>query len=179
MSCYDRPPKDVTWLRVAHQLAQQSTCLRRGVGCVLLDSYGHVLSTGWNGVAAGEPHCNRFVELTLPEVRAKEADGVTNIVHIDDRMLGWFPHGCAGANSLSGTNLSQCDAIHAEQNAIQWCKEPTNIYTCYVTHSPCNSCTKLLLSSSCHRIVFIHEYADQSAKGLWLKNGRTWEQVPI
>lgn len=179
MSVFKRPSKDVTWLRIARDLAEQSTCLRRAVGCVLLDARGHVLSTGWNGVAAGEPHCNEFTELTLPEVRFKEAQGETNIIQVDDRVLGWFSNGCKGAKAPSGTQLESCGAIHAEQNAIASCRLPYEVHTCYVTHSPCNPCVKLLLSSTCQRVVFINEYADQSAKGLWLKNGRAWEQVAI
>jgi dCMP deaminase len=36
----------------------QTTCIRRGVGCVLVDERNHVLSIGYNGVAAKMPHCN-------------------------------------------------------------------------------------------------------------------------
>lgn len=38
--------------------AKRSTCIRRQVGCVLLNERNHVLSTGYNGAAAGLPHCN-------------------------------------------------------------------------------------------------------------------------
>lgn len=49
--------KDLTWLRVAKDLSALSTCRRRQVGCVLLSFEGEVLGTGYNGPAAGEPHC--------------------------------------------------------------------------------------------------------------------------
>lgn len=52
-----RPLKHTTWLNIAYELAQQSTCVRRKVGCVLLDVHSQVLSTGWNGVGAGMEHC--------------------------------------------------------------------------------------------------------------------------
>lgn len=173
-----RPSKDVTWLRVCQELAKQATCYRRGVGCVLLDARGHVLSTGWNGVAKGEAHCNQFVGLeSVAKVdELKQAGYLT--VRVDDRLLGWYPNACAGAKLPSGTGLSQCDAIHAEQNALTSCRLPYEVHTCYITHSPCNSCVKQLLSSTCKLVVFIEEYADQSAKNLWLKSGRRWEQMP-
>lgn len=37
--------------------ARRSTCARRAVGCILVNERGHVLATGYNGVASGLPHC--------------------------------------------------------------------------------------------------------------------------
>lgn len=42
---------------VARATMGRSTCPRRKVGCVLLNERGHILATGYNGVAAGLPHC--------------------------------------------------------------------------------------------------------------------------
>lgn len=42
---------------MATLVAKRSTCARRAVGCVLTNSMGHVLATGYNGVARGRPHC--------------------------------------------------------------------------------------------------------------------------
>jgi len=38
-------------------LSHRATCAKRSVGCVLTDYRGFVLSTGYNGVASGLPHC--------------------------------------------------------------------------------------------------------------------------
>lgn len=53
-----RPTRDQIYLRMAELIAERSTCPRRSVGCVLVDAKGRVLSTGYNGVASGRPHCN-------------------------------------------------------------------------------------------------------------------------
>ena len=53
-----RLSRDEWALKLALLTAQRTTCCRRAVGCVLLNARGHVLSTGYNGVAAGLPHCN-------------------------------------------------------------------------------------------------------------------------
>lgn len=45
------------FLDIALVVAQRSTCVRRSVGCVLIDKWNHVLATGYNGVASGLPHC--------------------------------------------------------------------------------------------------------------------------
>lgn len=49
--------KDKVWLSVASDIARLGTCARRKVGCVLLDARGHVLSSGYNGTAAGVTNC--------------------------------------------------------------------------------------------------------------------------
>ena len=53
-----RPTKDELFLTIAAQVATRTTCIRKGVGCVLTNSKGHIIGTGYNGVAAGLPHCN-------------------------------------------------------------------------------------------------------------------------
>jgi len=52
-----RPSLDNVMLACAVLFAQRSTCIKRNVGCVLTDASGFVLSTGYNGVASGLPHC--------------------------------------------------------------------------------------------------------------------------
>ncbi len=154
-----RPSRDEWAMRLALLTAQRTTCCRRAVGCVLLNARGHVLATGYNGVAAGLPHCNEVDDL-----------GFGPIIH---------PHACSGANAPSGTNLDGCQAIHAEQNAMLQCKDVYSIHTCYVTASPCMTCVKLLLNTSCERIVYVEEYPHSAAKDLWTGAGRVWEQLLV
>lgn len=152
-----RPSKDETWIRIARELAAQSTCLRRHVGCVLIDTRGHVDGTGWNGNAAGEKHCNE---------RDLSPDEPT------------YPNACSGARAASGTNLDWCEAIHAEQNALLQCSDPWMLRTCYCTASPCMTCTKLLLNTGCQRIVFLEDYPhNDAARKLWEKAGREWIKI--
>jgi dCMP deaminase len=145
-----RPTKDAYFLAIAKVVASRSTCTRRAVGCVLVDARGRILATGYNGVAAGAPHCNEG-------------------------------HPCHGATAPSGTALDACQAIHAEQNALTQCRNVDAVHTAYVTVSPCCSCTKLLLSTGCARVVFAERYAqDETAAALWRGTNyagvpRTWE----
>lgn len=83
---------------------------------------------------------------------------------------------CAGASAPSGTGLDLCEAIHAEQNALLQCKDVYSIHTAYCTDSPCISCVKLLMNTSCQRIVFIREYPHARSKELWTMVGRIWLQ---
>lgn len=161
-----RLSRDEWALKLALLTAQRTTCCRRAVGCVLLNARGHVLSTGYNGVAAGLPHCNHM------EVMKDDDGHSTYVVEI-------FPHACSGAKAPSGTNLDGCQAIHAEQNALLQCRDMYAIHTAYVTASPCMTCCKLLLNTSCQRIVYVEEYPHSAAKDLWIGTGRAWEQLLV
>ena len=153
-----RPSRDQLYMDMAKLVAQRTTCLRRAVGCVLTNTRGHVLATGYNGVAAGQKHCNERVD---------------DPVYTQD----FYPHACPGSQAPSGTNLDACQAIHAEQNALLQCRDVYDIGTCYCTASPCMTCTKLLLNTSCKRIVFSEEYPAPAAKELWISSGREWVQL--
>lgn len=163
----NRLTRDAWAMELAQVTAKRSTCLRRAVGCVLLNARGHVMSTGYNGVAAGLPHCNE-------QQLAEKSDGLGRCVYGLGRYV--YPHACQGSLSKSGENLDGCEAIHAEQNALLQCRDPHDIAACYVTTSPCMTCTKLLLNTSCTKIYFLEEYAHTDAGRLWRKAGRSWER---
>lgn len=84
-------------------------------------------------------------------------------------------HPCPGRHCASGTGLDACIATHAEANALLQCGDVDTIDTCYVTASPCTHCTKLLLNTTCRRIVYLEEYPHTTSKELWLSDAtRTW-----
>jgi dCMP deaminase len=139
-----RPNLDTYFMSMAILVASRATCPRRKVGSVLINTRGHVLATGYNGVAAGQTHC-----IDLP---------------------------CPGAGLPSGQGLDKCQALHGEQNALLQCRDVYQIDTAYVTASPCITCTKLFLNTSCRRIVFLDEYPHSDAKDLWVASGRDWAQ---
>ncbi len=152
-----RPSKDDYFLSIARVVSSRATCYRRQVGCVLVNERGHILSTGYNGVAMGAPHCNEIKLL---------GDGRSHL-----------PSLCRGALAGSGYRLDECEAIHAEQNALLQCRDVWSIGTCYVTVFPCIHCVKLLLNTSCRRIVYESSYAHQAAHDLWINNHRDAHQL--
>ena len=139
-----RPSTDAYFLLMSQMVASRATCPRRRVGCVFVDSRGHVLCTGYNGVASGEVHCT-----DTP---------------------------CPGAGMASGQGLNLCQALHAEENALIQLRDPELLHTVYVTASPCILCTRRLLNTMCHRIVYIDEYPHPEAKMLWESRGRIWQK---
>jgi len=144
-----RRSQDSIYLEMARLISLRGTCARRRVGCVLVDQDGFVLSMGYNGVASGRPHC----------------------IDLD--------HRCPGADLPSGVGLDQCQAIHAEQNAILRLPDPRQLYTAYCTTSPCISCVKLLLGTSCERIVFAQEYPHSVSATWWKEAGREWVHLVL
>lgn len=52
-----RPTIRETMMATAALWSSRSTCLRRGVGCVIADEQNHILAVGYNGVAKGLTHC--------------------------------------------------------------------------------------------------------------------------
>lgn len=94
---------------------------------------------------------------------------------------------CVGAKMDSGIGLEQCEAIHAEANALLQCHNVEEIKTAYCTTAPCIHCVKLLMNTGCERVVFQDTYPHmEESERLWLQNDiatievygvsrRTWE----
>lgn len=79
-----RESKHVYFSKMAELVSTQSTCNRRRVGCVLVDSVGHVISTGYNGVASGLPHCCT-IQCTTETCKAVHAEA-NALLQSDNRI---------------------------------------------------------------------------------------------
>lgn len=95
-----------------------------------------------------------------------------------------FPHcidvPCEGASQPSGQGLELCQAVHAEQNALLQCKDVYAIKTVYCTTAPCVHCVKLLLNTSCDRVVFTNDYPhSEASRKLWAMGPKSREWVHI
>ncbi len=142
-----RPTLDEYFLKVASVVAERSTCLRHHVGAVAVRDK-HILSTGYNGAAAGLKDC-----LELGCLR--------------DEM-----------NIESGTRHEICRSIHAEQNVIiQAALHGISLEgaTIYATHSPCILCAKMLVNARIKRFVTFSRYADNSFTDLFKEAGVKFE----
>jgi dCMP deaminase len=143
-----RPNIDEYFLKIASVVAERSTCQRHHVGAVAVKDK-HILSTGYNGAAAGLVDC-----LELGCLR--------------DEM-----------NIESGTRHEICRAIHAEQNAIiQASLHGISLEgaTIYATHSPCILCAKMLVNARIKRLVTFGSYADNSFRSLFKEAGVEFER---
>ena len=55
-----RPDWPDYWMAMLPAVAARSTCLRRKVGCILVDAHQRIISTGYNGAIRGLPHCDEI-----------------------------------------------------------------------------------------------------------------------
>src|SRR4030042_5113658 len=134
---------DEYFLKIASVVAERSTCLRHHVGAVAVKNK-HIISTGYNGAAAGVKDC-----LELGCLRDEK-------------------------NIPSGTQQQICRAIHAEQNAIiQASLHGVSIEgsTLYCTHTPCIICAKMLVNAKIVRYVTFGKYADDDFVNLFKEAG--------
>ena len=79
-------------------------------------------------------------------------------------------HPCPGANYPPGQGYDKCEAVHAEQNALLQCGDVYSIKTAYVTCTPCTTCIKLFMNTSCKRIVIYEDH------GSWDASAELWER---
>ena len=130
---------DEYFLKIASVVAERSTCLRHHMGAVAVKDK-HILTTGYNGAAAGLKDC-----LELGCLRNAN-------------------------NIPSGTRTEICRAIHAEQNVIiQAALHGISLEGCtiYCTHTPCVLCAKMMINARVKRVVIFTKYADDSFKELF------------
>jgi dCMP deaminase len=124
--------KDLKWLRFCVAGARIfSTCARRQYFAIIVDTHGHVLSTGYNGGPRGMAHCE---------------DGACPRLHSDTEP---------------GIDYSNCIAIHAEANAhlhSDYTARQAAGGTLYVNGTPCYDCAKLTANSGLTRVVYIDDH---------------------
>jgi len=138
-----RPAIDEYFLKIASVVAERSTCLRHHVGAVSVRDK-HILTTGYNGAAAGLKDC-----LELGCLR-------------DELRIE------------SGTRHEICRAIHAEQNVIiQAALHGVSLVgaTIYCTHSPCVLCAKMLVNARIARFVTYGMYSEESFREMFQEAG--------
>jgi dCMP deaminase len=126
--------KDIKWLQMAEYAAKLwSTCAKRQYFSFVLDAYGRVVGTGYNGSPPGIPHC---------------IDG-----HCPRMQQGSAP----------GSSYDNCISIHAEENALLWSDRSARAGgTLIVNGMPCWGCGKKIAGSGIARLVYIRDesYAD-------------------
>ena len=126
-----RPDWDTYYLDIARAVSARADCTRRRVGAIIVNG-DRIVSTGYNGAAAGRPGC---------------------------LSAGACPRGqMTTAQVLPGssydTGPGSCIALHAEQNAILRAGLDCRTATLYITDEPCDGCYRLIEGSGIYRVVF-------------------------
>jgi dCMP deaminase len=87
-----RPDWDSYFMKIAYAVSERSTCDRAFVGCVLvLDK--RILTTGFNGSPAGQPHCDEVGHLMVEDHCIRTIHAETNAI-IQAALHGISTRGC-------------------------------------------------------------------------------------
>lgn len=138
-----RPSWDEYFMKLANDVATRTTCLRRGVGCVIVKD-NRILATGYNGVPSGLRHCCETGCL-------REKLGVPS---------GQRHEICRGLHA-------EQNAI------IQAAKYGINIQgsKIYVNTQPCIVCAKMIINAGIEEIIYQNPYDDELARDLLQESG--------
>jgi len=119
------------FIDILKRTEKMSTCESTQVSCVIVRD-GRIISTGWNGVPAGQEHCNE--------------------------IYAW---GSLPTNNKNHQEWSPLNELHAETNAIGYAAQngvSTKDATLYTSVSPCIDCAKLIVASGIKEVWYIDEY---------------------
>jgi len=172
-----RPSIDEYFIRMARLASKRSTCLRRKVGCVIVQD-NRVLSTGYNGAPKGLKHCMEvgcLREGNIPEKTRLawwgEGDEKAAKEEVAKRKK-YYPK--KGEKIESGFRHEICRGVHAEQNAIiQAAVFGTSVRggQLYCTTFPCTICAKMLINAEITEIIYDGDYEDPLSKDLLQESG--------
>ena len=132
----NRPTWDEYFMEMAELARQRSTCLRRGVGAVIVKD-NRVIATGYNGVPKGIRHCEETgclrQQLNVPSGTMHE---LCRGLHAEQNAI--IQAACMGSSIEGGT--------------------------LYCTTQPCVICTKMIINAGIKRVVIKESYPDELAQ---------------
>ena len=138
MDTQNRPSWDEYFMRLAHEVATRTTCLRRAVGAVVVKDR-RILATGYNGVPTGIAHCAETgclrQQLGIPSGQRHE---ICRGLHAEQNAI--IQAARYGIN-ISGSSI-------------------------YVTTQPCVVCAKMIINAGITEIVYENPYDDELALSL-------------
>jgi dCMP deaminase len=132
----DRPNWDEYFMDIAALVSKRSTCLRRGVGAVLVRDR-RILSTGYNGAPSGMRHC-----LDIGCLREQ-----LNIPSGERHEL------------CKGLHAEQNAIIQAAFHGVS-----VNGSTLYCTNQPCVICSKMIINAGIVHVIVREHYRDDLAE---------------
>lgn len=129
------PRLEEYYMSMAFIAARRANCLNRFVGCIIVtEDNRSILSSGYNGVPAGLPHCETCRR----------------------RTEGFGP-----GEGLHRSRSSHAEQ-NAIGQAAKYGKEINNSII-YCTALPCNECSKIIINSGIKKVVFCDDYPGSEA----------------
>lgn len=148
-----RPSWDEYFMKLAHEVATRTTCMRRAVGAVIVKDK-RILATGYNGVPTGLSHCGEVgclrLELGVPSGQRHEI--------------------------CRGLHAEQNAIIQAARYGINIADS-----SIYITTQPCVVCAKMIINAGIREIIYQNPYDDELAMSMLKEanmNMRIFEYPP-
>lgn len=142
-STLDRPSWDEYFIKLAHEVATRTTCMRRAVGALIVKDK-RILATGYNGVPTKIRHCSEVgclrQELGVPSGERHEI--------------------------CRGLHAEQNAIIQAARYGID-----ISDASIYVTTQPCVVCAKMIINAGLTEIVYENPYPDELAMSMLEESG--------
>lgn len=133
-----RPGWDEYFMKLAQEVATRTTCIRRGVGAVVVKDK-RILATGYNGVPTGLQHCSEVgcirEQLGVPSGQRHEI--------------------------CRGLHAEQNAIIQAARYGISIADA-----SIYITTQPCVTCAKMLINAGIKEIIYANPYPDKLAMSI-------------
>ena len=117
------------FLKSARILSEESKCVSKQVGAILVHEY-RIISTGYNGTPAGHINCNEV---------------------FDPKNFNREEH--HKFSSQQELHAEQNAIAFAAKHGI-----PTGDSTMYCTLEPCDDCLKLMIAAGVKKIYYINDY---------------------
>ena len=133
-----RPSWDEYFMKIAHLVAERSTCLRRSVGAIIVKDK-RIISTGYNGAPRGLTHC-------LEAGCLRERMGIPS---------GERQELCRGAHAEQNAIIQAASSGVSMEGAAMYC-----------TTAPCATCAKMILNAGIKRLVLGGKYPDSLGEAL-------------
>lgn len=133
-----RPSWDEYFMKIAHLVAERSTCLRRMVGAIIVKDK-RIISTGYNGSPRGLNHC---LEIGCMRERLGIPSGERHEL-------------CRGAHAEQNALIQAASAGSSMEGATMYC-----------TTAPCSTCSKMIINAGILRLVLGGDYPDQLGREL-------------
>ena len=127
-----RPTWDEYFMKIAHLVAERSTCTRRRVGAIIVKDK-RIISTGYNGAPRGLKHC-------LEVGCLREQMGIPS---------GERQELCRGAHAEQNAIIQAASSGVSMDGATMYC-----------TTAPCSTCAKMIINAGIRRLVLGERYPD-------------------
>jgi len=139
----DRPNWDEYFMGIAELISKRSTCLRRGVGAVLVRDR-RILATGYNGAPSGMRHC---LDIGCLREQMKIPSGERHEL-------------------CRGLHAEQNAIIQAALYGVS-----VNGSTLYCTNHPCIICSKMMINAGIVHVIVLENYKDDLAEEMLKEAG--------